>query len=130
MSEGLDGKALLLACQAGTRSELTLEEYDAVEDYKRECKAMLDSAPAALVAHMPRCSACGYHIVHGQCACGGELERFTRAWQTAMATSSQRLDVAAMEHLINGDDEQAYAELREALRAWIDARRMRRFLDR
>lgn len=85
---------------------------------------LCDEAARVEVPEVPKCRLCDTGIRHGYCLCGSELERFTRTWQQAMATSSQRLDAAAVRHLMDVNNEDAYNELRDALGEWVTARRM------
>ena len=74
------------------------------------------------------CELCADPVVCGYCVtCGGPFERFAVIWKEAMATSSQRLDAAAMRYLIHHNKPQSAVEkeLSLALENWIEARRMK-----
>lgn len=72
------------------------------------------------------CDRCGqrYLSYDGYCACGGPAERIVAEWKASNSDASIRLEAAATRFF--NDDDLALGELREALRAWLAARRMMR----
>jgi hypothetical protein len=104
-------------CDNGTRTPSPAE-------LKRRGEVASELSSGGWTPRGATCVWCGQIIFAGQCGCGGELQRHVQLQSELLSTSSQALDVAAMDHLI-GQTSETLETLEHALRDWVDARRAR-----
>jgi hypothetical protein len=104
-------------CDNGTRVPSPAE-------LKRRAEVASELSSGGWTPRGATCVWCKQIVFAGQCGCGGELQRHVQLQAELLSTSSQALDVAAMDYLIEPTPE-ALELVENALRDWIDARRAR-----